>query len=260
MKVHRDLRCRVSFLSIDAARLNMLYDSHCHLYEFDEGSIEEFTKEIVIVAVSDDYESSLRTLELSDKFKNVIPCVGIHPWNAHRVSLDDLRKIERIMSDVDCVGEIGLDRKFTPQTLPVQEDLFRAMLRLAREYGTVVNVHAPDAWRQVVDLLDRFEIDRAVIHWYTGPLDLVDRLRDMGFYISINVALKVQEKSRKIASEAPLDVILLESDGPYEYRGLSLKPSMLGEAVSMIAEYRGISRDELIERIEYNFKRVFRFK
>ena len=235
-----------------------LFDSHCHLHEFLDSRIEEFTRDITIVAVSDDYPSSRRTVELASRFNNVIPCVGIHPWSVDKVPQDEFRNVEKLVENARCIGEVGLDRRFVKETYDKQREVFEAFLRLAREYDLPVNVHAPDAWRDVFNLLLKYDIDRAVIHWYTGPLDLIDDIEAAGYFISINAAIKIQEKSKRVAKEAPLKMLLVESDGPYEYRGLQLEPPMIREAIGIIAELRGSTFDAVAEAIAENFRRVFK--
>ncbi len=101
-------------------------------------------------------------------------------------------------------------------------------------------------------------MDRVLFHWYTGPLNLIQELRDYGYYISINAAIKIQEKSRVVAKEAPLDMILLESDGPYEYRGgITLEPPMVKDAARIIAEIKGVSVEDLWDVVSNNFSRLF---
>ncbi len=238
----------------------MIYDAHAHLHEFLDSRIKEFIKEIIIVGVSDDYPSSRRTLELSNEYGNIVPCVGIHPWNVDKVGLDELRQIERVVSEAGCIGEVGLDRRFVPQTFNRQLEFFRVFVSLAKDYDLPLNIHAPDAWRDTLDFVRREDVNKVLFHWYTGPLNLIQEIKDYGYYISINAAIRIQEKSRVVAREAPLDMILLESDGPYEYRGITLEPPMVREAASIVAEIKGISVEDLWDKVAYNFSKLFRIK
>ena len=235
----------------------MLFDAHTHLHEFLDSRIAEFTKEITMAAVSDDYPSSKRTIDLADNYENIIPCVGIHPWNVDKVSLDELRQVEKLLPEAKCIGEVGLDRRFVPQTFNRQSEFFQTFVNWARDYDLPLNIHAPDAWRDVLEIVRRADVDRVLFHWYTGPLNLIQEFRDYGYYISINAAIKIQEKSRAVAREAPLDMILLESDGPYEYRGITLEPPMVREAANIVAEIKGVSVDDLWDAIRNNFSRLF---
>jgi len=45
------------------------YDAHCHLHEYSDNDIKDFLdNDLVIVGVSDDLESTVRTLKLREKF------------------------------------------------------------------------------------------------------------------------------------------------------------------------------------------------
>ncbi len=235
----------------------MLYDAHAHLHEFLESRIAEFVREITIAAVSDDYPSSRKTVELSSNYDNVVPCVGIHPWNVDKVSIDELRQVEKLVAEAKCIGEVGLDRRFVPQTFDRQLEFFQTFVNWARDYDLPLNIHAPDAWRDVLEIIRRADVDKALFHWYTGPLNLIQELRDYGYYISINAAIKIQEKSRSVAKEAPLGMILLESDGPYEYRGITLEPPMVKDAAVIIASIKGVSVEDLWDAVADNFSRLF---
>lgn len=121
-----------------------------------------------------------------------------------------------------------------------------------------MNIHAAGAWNEVLELLRRYDIEKALIHWYTGPLNLIDEIISMNYYISINAALKIQEKHRKIVIYTPLNHILTESDGPYDYRGLKLEPLLVKDAVEWIARLKRQSIDVVKEIIYYNLTKFLR--
>lgn len=236
----------------------MLIDAHCHCHEFSDEELAKFSG-IKLVGVSDDATSSARTLELSERI-GLVPCLGIHPWHVDRSTPADLsttlKLIER--SNAPCIGEVGLDKKFVPETYEKQREVFSAFLRLAKEYDLVLNVHAPDAWADVVEALRKADVDKAVIHWYTGPLALLEDIGRYGYYITINPAVKIQKKHRDVAEAARPDMVLLESDGPYEYRGLKLQPPMVKETIKVLAEIWRMSEDDVVDRVYYNASRLFR--
>lgn len=235
----------------------MLYDAHCHLHELDVEELLEL-KGYVIAAVSDDLESSLRTLDIAEEHRNVVPCVGVHPWSIGEASMSHLRELEKLVERAKCIGEVGLDRRFVPETYSKQLEFFKFFVKLARDYDLPMNIHAPDAWRDVYDILVRYDVERAVIHWYTGPLDLLDEIAEKGYFISINPAAQVQEKHMRVAVQVKLSSMLVESDAPYKYRGLSLTPKLIPKLLSLIAEARRMSLSELTAIVERNFKRLFR--
>jgi len=227
-------------------------DAHCHAHEFEEGQIEKYGEMFeMIVAVSDDAQSSARTLELARKYRHLIPCVGIHPGSLKEVSdLEaQLNEVERLAAsgEVRCLGEIGLDLAFVPETYDLQLQVFRRLLEIARDYDLSVNLHTAKAWRPALEEVLRYGIKRALFHWYTGPPDVLTEIVSRGFFISINPSIKISRKHREIAARAPLSSITFESDGPYEYRGLYLTPTMIPETITIVAADRGVEPAELIE-------------
>ncbi len=237
----------------------MLIDAHCHLHEFPDRELIKYCgrRDLSIIAVSDDYPSSLRTLEISGKCFNVIPAVGLHPWSVGKANIkEELKLFTELLSRVKFLGEVGIDMRFKPETYNEQLDVFKYFLDLARNYRLGVNVHAAGAWREAIDLLIKYEVDIAVIHWYTGPVELLKELENAGFYITINPAIKAQVKLRNVVKEAPLSIILTESDGPYVYRGLKLTPDEIPIAINEIASIKELSAEEVTKTIHENYTKL----
>ncbi len=242
----------------------MWVDAHCHLYEFDNTYIDSLFKQygdLLVFAVSDDYESSLRTIELAKKNKHVVPCIGLHPWEVGKKK-DPVREAEKIAElavreGVRCFGEIGLDTKFVAETIDVQRRVFQVFLEYGRRNRMFLNIHAAGTWEEVLELVKDYPAP-VNIHWYTGPLHLITVIRDNGFFISINPAVKIQHKHREVVRYAPLDIILTESDGPYEYRGLRLEPKLIPNVVKEIASIKGVEEDAVREAVASNAERILK--
>lgn len=239
-----------------------LTDTHCHLHEYSDDDVISIARlGIRVVAVSDDYSSSLRTLRLWGKHRWVIPAVGLHPWNVGRDSVRDAQRIVELaeLYGVKFLGEIGLDRRFVPQTIDAQQRAFREFLEYARGKRVALSIHTVNTWREVLELLERFDIYTAVLHWYTGPLELLERVRDMGMFIGVNPAIELQEKHRRVVASAPPEILVPESDGPYRYRGVELHPSMITRVVHWIAKLRGLSYEEALDLVMDNTRRLLHF-
>ena len=235
---------------------------HCHCHEMSVEELEDiFSRmpDLVVVAVSEDIESLLRTLELAELFPRLIPCAGLHPWSIRDNGVGEAEEIARLAAryGLECIGEVGLDRKFLPRRLwKIQVEVFRLFLRTARELGAYVTVHSPGAWRDSVRMIAEEGVWKAMLHWYTGPQDLVQVMAELGIGVSINPALRIQEKHRRIAEIVPLEALVLESDGPYNYKGLRLSPTMIPEAARIIAQLRGMSVETILEAARRNSERL----
>jgi len=204
------------------------------------------------MAVSDDPKSSKRTLEIARKCKNVLAGVGIHPWEVGKASDDDLRAALSLVREAHFIGEVGLDKLFVPKTFSKQVKFFEEFVERAVRYGKILSIHAAGAWSDVLEVLRSAGVKLAVIHWFTGPLHLLKVIEDSGYFIGVNPAIKIQEKSRKVVKAAPLSVLLTESDGPYRYRGMELGPELIPETVRVIAELKSVSPGVIYGAIRSN--------
>ncbi|MDT7891099.1 MAG: TatD family hydrolase [Candidatus Nanopusillus sp.] len=232
-------------------------DSHCHLYKFNEIEIKRIIKnrDIIILSVSEDLESSLKNLVLSQLNENVIPAVGIHPWNVENVNENTFKIIEDIIKEnkIKILGEIGLDKKFKPETFEKQKEIFEKFLNLAKEYDLNLNLHTPNASNEVFDLLIKYDIKKAYFHWYSGDEKLLGEIIDKGYFIGINVATIINEKYKRYIEIANIKNIITESDGPYNYKGIILHPDLLKDLYRLISNIRKIDLEELSNIIQTNF-------
>lgn len=238
--------------------ISRISDAHCHLHEFSDSDISLISMlNIDVIAVSDDYSSSVRTLTIAKKYKWVIPAIGLHPWSIKINSIEEANNVSELALNKDnnirVLGEIGIDKRFKPETFTYQLQIFKLFIDIAKEINAVLNVHAAGAWEEVLTLLTRSDIPTAIIHWYTGPKELLKDIVDRGLYITINPTVIIQQKHREIARSAPLDIILVESDAPYIYRGMPLHPKNVFDVISYIANIRNMNTEELCHIISNNY-------
>lgn len=235
-------------------------DAHCHLHEYSDSEVGELVKNTLIFAVSDDYESSKRTVELAEKVDNIIPGVGIHPWEVGvNVSMDEVNRVLDLIekAKVKMIGEVGLDSRFRKETLNLQEKVFRELLEHA-SLDMLFNVHALGTWERVFKLLTDYNIKTAIFHWYSGPIELLKEIEAQGYYISINPSVEFQRKHREVAVRAPLNIILTESDGPYRYRGRLLGPRLIPLTLNILAKLKNLDVEEVASTIRNNVNTILR--
>ncbi len=236
-------------------------DMHCHCTDYDLETVKRYLEGgYMLVSVSEDWESIMKNLEYLEELgdKGFTACMGIHPWVAHKHSAVDARRVVELAVErnVDCLGEIGLDKVFVPMTLDRQREIFTVFLEAAHEYDLAVNLHTPGTWSIVYDMLVKYDVQRAYFHWYTGPIRLLEYIRSTGYYIGANPAWRIQGKHRRILEAAPIEVIVTESDAPYEYKGVKFSPDMIPGTIESLARNRGISVDEVLDIVLNNAKKL----
>ena len=242
----------------------MLIDAHSHVDRYDlvgEGALESALREIeqhgiLTISNSMDLASYERNLAIGQRCDLVLPTFGVHPWNAPQCAnrLDDLRgAVERS----PMIGEIGLDYHFVEDAslYPAQRRVFEFFLDAARDHDKIVTLHTKGAERDVLELVDRYGIQRVIVHWYSGPLDIFREMVARGVYFTVGVQVLHSEHIRAIAREIPPERLLTETDnpgGPKGYIGGPGMPALLREVNQGIAEVRNTTVGAITETVRSN--------
>ena len=192
---------------------------------------------------------------------------GIHPHDAARATPEDLRELESICREPDCVavGECGLDYHYDRSPREVQRDLFAAQVRLARELRKPVVVHTREAGGDTAAILGReLGAEGGVIHCFTGDWAEAQRYLALGLHISLSGVLtfKAADALREAAGRIPLDRLLVETDSPFlapvPHRGKRNEPAYVRLTATRLAELRGLPLAEVERRTTENARRALR--
>lgn len=250
----------------------IIFDSHCHLEDEKFANdldavlnrMEENNVKYCICAGSD-MQTSQKIVNLSQTYEQIYACVGIHPHEAKHFKKDDLSllkewaKLDKVLG----IGEIGLDYYYDLSDRQVQKDVLNRQLDLALEIDMPVMFHIRDAHGDMLDLLKkRGDIKKAVLHCFSGSLEIAKEYIKMGYIISFAgpITFKNAAKLPDVASIVPLDQFFIETDSPYlapvPYRGKRNEPTYVVEVAKKIAEIKGISLEQVAE---HSLKNVCRF-
>jgi TatD DNase family protein len=208
-------------------------------------------------------------LDLTAPFDNVFCSVGTHPHQADEeteITVDDLVRLSR-HPKVVAIGEAGLDyfyRKSSPQN---QAEGFRRHIRAARITGLPLEIHTREAEADTIRILSEEHAAGgpfpAILHCYTGSLELAQHALGLGLYVSFTgvVTFKKSEALRAVANAVPLDRLLVETDAPFlapePYRGKTNEPAYVTHTAALLAQARGITTDALAAATTENFFRLF---
>ncbi len=239
----------------------MYVDAHSHpeMYSDDElvGVLETIERHrILTLGVSIDVPSFVRTEGIATRSDLVVPSFGIHPSEAS-IYVDSIEDLDRFVDRSPMLGEIGLDYRFvTDESLyPAQQRVFRWMLHRARNQDKLVSIHCAGAEHDTVRLLSESGVERAIIHWFSGPLDVLDRMIEMGLMFSVGVEVLHSDHIRDIARAIPADQLLTETDnpgGPQWVTGDAGSPALIGDITDELARVRRVTRDELLALVRVN--------
>ena len=251
----------------------MLFDTHAHLDDraFDsdrEALIDSLPGQgLALVMLPGCSAASSRAVSaLSEKYPFLYAAVGSHPDAADEVDeavLDGYRTLCQRNPKIRAIGEIGLNYHYEDIPRDIQLKAFRAQMGLAKELGLPVIVHEREAHADGMAVVKEFPEVTGVFHCYSGSLEMAKELIGLGWYIGFTGVLtfKNARKAVEVASNIPLDRLVLETDCPYmapePFRGKRNDPGKLYRMAERLAELRGLTVGEVEAITTENGKRLY---
>ncbi len=177
------------------------------------------------------------------------------------------------------IGECGLDYYRLPVDRDIEEikslqrTAFNDQISLALELDMALCVHCrpsdgtEDAYQDMLQIIAQTKQQhpqlRFEIHCFTGSADTAVKFVELGGYIGLNgiITFDRTDRSKEVVQALSLDAIILETDAPYltpkSMRGKRNEPSYLPEVAEKIAEWKGISTEEVAMATTNNAKKLF---
>lgn len=257
----------------------MFVDSHAHIdgpeYDSDRNDVIMRAREagvttILNVGTGDPHSDAFqRAVRLTSEHENIYAAIGVHPHDAKLYDDAAEAKIIELLAEhtkIVAWGEIGLDYHYDHSPRDTQREVFRRQLRAARARSLPVIIHTRSADDDTKTIL-REEYQDAprsgIMHCFGGSLDLARAALDLGFYISFsgNLTFKKADDLRAIATEIPLDRLLIETDCPYltpvPFRGRRNEPARVVEVARCLAGIRQKTLEEIGSATSSNFVTIF---
>ena len=192
-----------------------------------------------------------------DLLDNVRIVAGAHPYGAGVFDDDVMARLRELLASPRCVGvgEFGLD--YGPSSkvpYPVQEEVFRTHLRLAKELGLPVQLHIRDAandvrcgaHRDAARILGEEGVPEAgcELHCFTSGIRVLESFTRMDCRIAFGGAVTFTRSDdiREAATFCAERYLLTETDSPYmapvPLRGAECEPAMVGFTAACVADVR----------------------
>ena len=253
-----------------------IFDTHAH---YDSGGFNADRMEVLaalpaagvqlVVDPGCDVESSRAAVALAEAFPHVYAAVGIHPSDCagtDDAAIEAIRTLAR-HKKVVAIGEIGLDYYWQDNPpKEFQQEVFRRQIELALELDLPVIVHDREAHGDSLAIVLEYPALRGVFHCFSGSPEMAQELLKRGWYLGFDgpITYKNAKRAPEVAAITPLERIVVETDAPYltpvPYRGKRNDSRYLPYVIEKLAEWKGISADEM-ERITFeNGKRLFRLE
>ena len=252
----------------------MLFDTHAHM---DDQAFAEDRADLLngfrsqgvglVMNPGCSLESSRNVDRLTREYDFLYGAVGSHPDVADEVNetvLEEYRMLCKQNPKIRAIGEIGLDYHYEDIPREIQQKAFRMQMELARELNLPVIVHERDAHEDGMKIVEEFPDVTGVFHCYSGSYEMAKWLIARGWYIGFTGVLtfKNARKAIEVASQIPLDRIVLETDCPYmspePFRGKRNDPGKIYRMAERLAEIRGLPLEEIHRITMENGKNLYR--
>ena len=253
-----------------------LFDTHAHYdaeqFEADCGEVLAAlpaNNVALVVNPGCDIPTSRKALELATRFDYIYAAIGYHPESCAPYQESELDILREMAKDpkVVAIGEIGLDyywEENPPKEL--QQEVFRAQMKLAQELHLPVIVHDREAHADSLAIIKEFPEVKGVFHCFSGSAEMAKELVKLGWMISFTGVLtyKNARKAVEAAEAVPVESIMIETDSPYmapvPHRGKRCDSSMVVHICEKLAEIKGIAPEECARITTENGKRFFSIK
>ena len=253
-----------------------IFDTHAH---YDSGSFHPDRDEVLsslpgsgvglVVDPGCDVESSRKALALAERYPHVYAAVGIHPGDCGGCTDADFDAIRQLAQHekVVAIGEIGLDYYWEDNPPKAfQQEVFRRQIELALELDLPVIVHDREAHGDSLAMVLEYPDLRGVFHCYSGSPEMAAELLKRGWYLGFDgpITYKNAKRAPEVAAITPLDRIVVETDAPYltpvPHRGKRNDSRYLPYVLEQLAEWKGVTVEEMTEITWENGKRLFGLK
>ncbi len=209
--------------------------------------------------------SNRKILELKNKFPEIEIALGIYPSDALKLLekeiLSEIEFIKKNKDKVIAIGEVGMDLKENSgETLETQKENLTKFVNLAKELDLPIIIHSRKAEKECVELLEKLDYNKIIMHCFSGNMKLVDRIIKNNWYLTAPTNVKSSEHFQKIIEKTPIEQLFCETDSPF------LHPDKLpnNESANVIESYKKIAEikkmplNQVEKIIEGNYKRLFK--
>ena len=246
-----------------------IIDSHCHLdfpkFNRDREETILRARDAGVVGMINSgisLKGNCMSLELAEKYEDIHATLGLSPDIGRE---GDDKEINAILAQIEAnakkaagIGEAGLDFQDckTNEEREKQTASFKKVIELAKDLDKPLVVHARLAEAEVLKLVKG--VDTVIYHCYSGSVETMREIVDMGYYISLATLVCFSEHHRVLATEVPPENLLLETDSPYlSSRKGRNEPAFIVDSIPAVAQLKDMEPAEIAKLATENARRAF---
>ncbi|MGP1413744.1 MAG: TatD family hydrolase [Bacillales bacterium] len=258
----------------------MIFDTHIHLNDdklkdnlslyINEASLDGVNK---FLCIGWDIESSIKAIEIANKFENVYASIAIMPTEHKKYNNNSINILEKLINNkkVVAIGEIGLDYYWEKdeKIIEKQKTMFIEQIKLANKYNLPISIHCRDAYNDCLEIIKQNPIKRlSVMHCFSSSIEMAKEFIKHNLVIGIGGPLtyKNNKNAVNIVKNLNPEYYVFETDAPYlppqNHRGKTNEPKFIRETVEfakdLIFDIDDIELRNKYEEIVYqNSIRIF---
>ena len=136
-------------------------------------------------------------------------------------------------------------------------------MALAEELELPVVIHEREAHGDALTIIDEYQSVKGVFHCFSGSPEMAQELLKRGWYLGFDgpITYKNAKRAPEVAAITPMDRIVIETDAPYmapvPFRGKRNDSRLLPYVVEKLAEWKGVTPEEMTDITWQNGKRLF---
>lgn len=268
-----ETQCSLTIITVQG-EIVMFIDTHVHLNadQYEEDVEEVITRALdagvtTMIVVGFDRKTINKAMELTKRHSFIYVVIGWHPVDAIDFTAEDLDWIESLATHpkVVGIGETGLDYHWDKSPKDIQQEVFRKQIQLAKKVNLPIIIHNRDATADIVRILKEENAGEVggIMHCFSGSVETAKECIAMNFMISLGgpVTFKNARTPKEVATEIPLEKLLIETDAPYltphPYRGKRNEPAYVVLVAQEIAALKKISVEEVAKVTTLNARTLF---
>lgn len=264
------------------------FDAHTHVnfaaYDTDREEAIQRAKDagVIMNVVGTQKDTSASAVALAEKYDHLYATIGLHPIHTSKSYHDtkelgeggkeftsrgevfDMAAYEKLGASprVIAVGECGLDYyRIDESTKDIQIETFVQQIELANKLQKPLMLHIRNAYDDALEVLKAHAKVKGDVHFFAGNWDIAKKFLDFGFTLSFTGVVTFTHDYDEVVKNAPLDMILSETDAPYitpvPYRGKRNESMHVVEVVRAIARIKDIAEEACATGLFANARRVF---
>lgn len=265
------------------------FDCHTHTnfvaYSEDHDEVILRAKDagVGMNVVGTQLDTSKAAVALAEKYDNVYATIGLHPVHTTKSYHDveelgvggkeftsrgevfDMAAYEELGDNprVIAVGECGLDYyRSDESSKEIQKKVFIQQIELANALKKPLMLHIRNAYEDALEIIKSHAKVQGDVHFFAGDWNIAKQFLDIGFTLSFTGVITFTHDYDEVVKNAPLDMILSETDAPYvtpvPHRGRRNEPLYVQEVVRAIARIRGEDLEKVSTQLLSNARRVFK--